>query len=187
MDIVDRLIAYRNYTGLSNSQFADKAGIPRPTLSQFLNGRNKRLSDDLTGKLHLTYPDLNIMWLLFGEGDMLNAQNIKISEGKIEGNNDIPDPQLSGNERILYPESTYERYHKSESIQQNTPENYEPNIDLLKEGMSEIENTAMTDAPNLQADKFTKSPSLPTNPTKKIQSIMVFYSDNSFEIFTPGN
>jgi len=82
MDIVDRLVAYRDYIGLTSSQFADKAGIPRPTLSQFLNGRNKRLSDDMTAKLHAAFPDLNILWLLFGEGDMVTSANIEISEGK---------------------------------------------------------------------------------------------------------
>ena len=77
MDIAARLIAFKDWTELSNSQFADQAGIPRPTLSQFLNGRNKRLSDDLTAKLHAAFPMLNVMWLLFGEGDMLTDPNIQ--------------------------------------------------------------------------------------------------------------
>lgn len=187
MDIVDRLIAYRNYTGLSNSQFADKAGIPRPTLSQFLNGRNKRLSDDLTGKLHLTYPDLNIMWLLFGEGDMLNAQNIKISEGKNEEIYDFSGNQATDNERNLHPELASENCQKLEAIRQNQAENSPISINQPAENNAGTENACLNEELNSQTDKFTKSPTLPSNPTKKIQSIMVFYSDNSFEIFTPGN
>ena len=32
---------------LTNSQFADKCRIPRPTLSQILNGRNKKISEEI--------------------------------------------------------------------------------------------------------------------------------------------
>lgn len=187
MDIVERLIAYRNYTGLSNSQFADKAGIPRPTLSQFLNGRNKRLSDDLTGKLHQTYPDLNILWLLFGEGDMLNTPNIKISEGKIEENCNFSNSQFSDNEPNLHSESGSENCQKSEAIRLNQAENCATGINQPADSTSATENMSLNDELNSQNEKFTKSPTLPSNPAKKIQSIMVFYSDNSFEIFTPGN
>ena len=41
MDIISRLKTYLNSMNISNSQFADTCGIPRPTLSQLLNGRNK--------------------------------------------------------------------------------------------------------------------------------------------------
>ena len=34
------------------SQFADNCQIPRPTMSQILNGRNKKISDELISKIH---------------------------------------------------------------------------------------------------------------------------------------
>lgn len=70
MDIVGRLKKFIASTGLQTSQFADRAGIPRPTLSQLLSGRNKKVSNELIDKLHLSFPRLNVLWLLFGEGDM---------------------------------------------------------------------------------------------------------------------
>jgi predicted XRE-type DNA-binding protein len=45
MDIISRLKLFLEQNGISNSQFADTCGIPRPTLSQLLNGRNKKVSD----------------------------------------------------------------------------------------------------------------------------------------------
>lgn len=62
------------------SQFADTCGIPRPTMSQLMNGRNKRISDEVINKIHNGYPSLSIMWLMFGEGEMESNPNIKISE-----------------------------------------------------------------------------------------------------------
>ncbi len=80
MDITSRIKRFMEHEQLTNSQFADKCRIPRPTLSQILNGRNKKISDELIGKLHESFPHLSILWLMFGEGDMISAENIKTSE-----------------------------------------------------------------------------------------------------------
>lgn len=181
MDIVERLIAYRDYTGLTNSQFADRAGIPRPTLSQFLNGRNKRLSDDFTVKLHQAYPDLNVMWLLFGEGQMVSSANFEISEGK----NQQTEPPTAAkptdskeytsptapqqNNLFSQPNSEYEAFHAPE------PEN-EP---LKVHDEDPAPYLRMTKGGPMVND-------LLANSNKRIQSIMVFYSDNSYELFTPA-
>ena len=78
MDIVSRLKFFLSHNGISNSTFADTCDIPRPTLSQLLNGRNKKVSDELITKIHNAYPALNIMWLMFGDGDMFvpNANSV---------------------------------------------------------------------------------------------------------------
>lgn len=74
MDITSRIKRFMEHEQLTNSQFADKCRIPRPTLSQILNGRNKKISDELIGKLHESFPHLSILWLMFGEGDMISAE-----------------------------------------------------------------------------------------------------------------
>lgn len=80
MDLVNRLKFYMDSKGIAISQFADSCGIPRPTMSQILNGRNKKVSDELIAKIHSSYPDLSVLWLMFGEGPMLSNANIEISE-----------------------------------------------------------------------------------------------------------
>lgn len=55
---------------ITNSEFADKCGFSRATLSQLLTGRNKKISDVMISLIHDTYPDLSILWLLFDEGPM---------------------------------------------------------------------------------------------------------------------
>ena len=85
MDITSRIKRFMEHEQLTNSQFADKCRIPRPTLSQILNGRNKKISDELIGKLHESFPHLSILWLMFGEGDMISAENIKTSEPQFNG------------------------------------------------------------------------------------------------------
>ncbi len=175
MDIVSRLIAFRDYKNLSNSQFADSAGIPRPTLSQFLNGRNKRMSDDLTSKIHAAFPDLNILWLLFGEGNMLMDGNIETSEAqkdRIDGNLITETPENKGDQLG----------EKSKNPVQSSDQNSFIPPRSTEFGRKDC-TQVFTDQPT---QHLAGAPVVPSDPAKKIQSIMVFYSDSSFEIFTPS-
>lgn len=80
MDFVNRLKLFMENGDISISQFADTCRIPRPTMSQILNGRNKKVSDELIAKIHAAYPELSVLWLMFGEGTMLMQSNTQISE-----------------------------------------------------------------------------------------------------------
>lgn len=95
MDLVNRLRHYMETSQLTISQFADRCGIPRPTMSQLMNGRNKRISDEIINKIHSAYPDLSVLWLMFGEGDMLTGENIKTSE-----------PQKGSIQPVIQPQHT---------------------------------------------------------------------------------
>lgn len=67
MDLVSRLNKYIAQNSLTASQVADRTGIPRPSLSQILSGRNRKISNEVIMRLHQSFPDLDMMWLLFGE------------------------------------------------------------------------------------------------------------------------
>ena len=101
MDIVTRLKQFMVALNIANSQFADTCRIPRPTISQILNGRNKKISDELISKIHEAYPQLSVLWLMFGEGDMIVGSNIKISEPKIGDNVSFNSVQNSDDESIM--------------------------------------------------------------------------------------
>lgn len=70
-NVAVRLKHFIDYLSITNSQFADACGIPRPSLSQLLSGRNKKLSDVVVKQIHDQYPRLSVLWLMFGEGEML--------------------------------------------------------------------------------------------------------------------
>lgn len=77
--VASRLKLFIDTSGLTSTQFADMCGVPRPSLSQILSGRNKKVSDVLVGQIHKAFPDLSVMWLLFGEGP------VKVSASKSVG------------------------------------------------------------------------------------------------------
>ena len=85
MDIATRLKIFMNDRNITNSQFADACNISRPTLSQLLTGRNKKVNNEIISKIHRAYPSLSIMWLMFGEPPMmLNGENSNVSYGHYE-------------------------------------------------------------------------------------------------------
>lgn len=100
MNIIQRLNIFMESTGLSVSQFADKLAIPRPSMSQMLNGRNKKVSNEILEKLHAVFPALNVSWLLFGEGDMESAENTQFSSPQKTLNFADDGPQTSSDQQI---------------------------------------------------------------------------------------
>lgn len=79
MDIVNRLKLFMDSESIGSTQFADACKIPRPTLSQILSGRNKKISDEVISKIHEAYPRLSVLWLLL-EKDLCPQMQITKSQ-----------------------------------------------------------------------------------------------------------
>lgn len=181
--IIERLIEFIKYSGLSSSQFADKAGIPRPTISQLLHGRNKSLNNQILSKLDEAFPELNLMWLLFGRGDMQNTGNIKISEQQksseigIDIFEDIDEQPI---DNVVQSKIDFSISDKSGVI-------YEENARIESERpvLSGISENTKQETPFSLGQLPLTSSNTPVNESRKISSIIVVYSDGSFETFKP--
>lgn len=183
MDIVSRLKTFISYLNTPVTQFADNCSIPRPTLSQLLNGRNKKVSDELIGKIHEAYPELSVLWLMFGEGDMLHKKNIEISEPEQEGIFDFQETQIIDSERLT-PSIDFGDDRNKIASEKSSGTISTPNTSTLNE---EGDNSIIQD--EIQAiDSTDNTPTISFHPnqTKKIVNIIVYYNDNSFESFVPG-
>lgn len=207
MDIVSRLKQYLDQCQVSVTQFADACGIPRPSVSQLLNGRNKKVSDEVISKIHAAYPDLSMMWLMFGEGNMVTDSNIKTSEAQIGPKATAPNQYQSGNQpvtqRIDFTENNHEI--KPEIFFEHSRRDFDVN------GCNEFAfepapagnpfpwsstTPSQPEAPRQQPRQSTspqndtpseKHQSITLNPGKgkRVVSIIVYYDDNSFEPFIP--
>lgn len=186
MDLVSRLKRYLDSKQISVTQFADECAIPRPTGSQLLAGRNKKVSDEIISKIHLAYPDLNIVWLMFGEGNMVNNANIEISEpqntAKTESySNDSPDTQtidftLDFNENLQ--DEVSEK--KSEPTSTNT-------FTFASPTDRPAEPLEFTQAISDETEAAKPTPPLPksSGKGKRVTGIVVYYDDCTYESFIP--
>ncbi len=223
MDIIERLNSFLTYTGLSTTQFADEAGIPRPSLSQILNGRNKKISNELLAKLHDAFPALNILWLVFGEGDMINrgaaAEDLASPSSSSSSSSpsssaspatsvpptppidselasQIP-PGVQWNVARSEPEAYYggrpvSSINLKESIQEkNTEEENQIGKEPKTTGdkADKDEMTEEKEAADMYRFANANSAVQQQNTetlTRRITTIMVFYDDNSYEVFRQG-
>ncbi|MBO5779549.1 MAG: helix-turn-helix transcriptional regulator [Muribaculaceae bacterium] len=172
MDIVSRLKKFMEFEKVASTQFADRCGIPRPTVSQILNGRNKKISDELIGKIHAAFPSLSVLWLMFGEGDMNVASNNEISEPQNHekfGFSETQDP-----EHMIFSADQIE----FNADQKNESDNF---------GGLFSENFSANQPKNASEKNIIKKISETSSDCyKKITSIVVFYDDSTFQTFNPS-
>lgn len=158
--LASRLKLYIDSLGITTSQFADMCGIPRPSLSQLLTGRNKKVSNTIIEQIHRAYPDLSVVWLMFGEGPVRVSQSENVTPKSGE-NAEIPAIRQASTE---YPK---ESGLKNTNFDRNQSENqiFESDLKIL-DLQRQIEN-------------------MRKNPRKVIQ-ITVYYDDSTFETFHPA-
>lgn len=174
MDIVTRLKMFLDKTGISNSQFADTCEIPRPTLSQLLNGRNKKVSDEVIGKIHRAYPSLNVMWLMFGDGDMLmSGSDLVQPADKVADVKEAVDVLVDdmGQRAISFDDDSPMGYHAASKATSRvaTPSSMTETIENI------MRSTAAGRAPQRGI----------TSSDRRVVKMLVFYSDGRFEEFGP--
>lgn len=179
MDIVSRLKEFINHQSVAITQFADTCKIPRPTLSQLLNGRNKKVSDELISKIHAAYPQLSVLWLMFGEGEMIHKEYIEISERENKGifgfDNHMPMDKEDATPQIDFEKN----FTTTSSISSNELEGGIPGLNSIPLTLNaSSESASAVDGGGIAFHTYEK---------KRIVNIIVYYSDNSFESFVPGH
>ena len=158
--------------GISSSQFADTCEIPRPTLSQLLNGRNKKVSDEVIGKIHRAYPSLNVMWLMFGDGEMLNGGGPSSGAAPVSTPDLEPRADDPVQRAISFDADEPSGYHRAVKQPQR----------VASSTMNETIQSIMRGATQVRSTQRPASPG-----DRRVVKLLVFYNDNSFEEFGPSH
>lgn len=212
LNVAIRLKGFIDSEGLTHSQFADRCGIPRPSLSQLLSGRNKKISDVLIGQIHKAFPDLSVLWLLFGEGPMKD-----ISGGSSSGFNS-DGCQMDSSEGFVPPVNadgvygfggdcggagaengagSVENSENSISAHFSGPDN--PGFVPNGPGMRKFSNVSGLNIPSnitqslenkqeelsLKLSELQKQIEKMKRNPRKVSHITVYYDDSTFETFYP--
>lgn len=215
MDLLTRLNDFMQKQRMSSSQFADAIGIPRPSMSQILNGRNKKISNEFIEKLHHAFPTLDMMWLLFGE--VTPSLNATLSDNKRKSEpslfdtadtddtndaDDVDNNQISqGLINDSYKNAVDNTADATEDIKDNifqneTPTPTKPSIDIkpVSSTATDIaddnDNTISKDTQESFTDNISHSDETPSSVIKivskrSIDTIIVFYDDNTYQRFKP--
>lgn len=187
MDLVSRLKQYLELHQISVTQFADECGIPRPSASQLLAGRNKKVSDEIIGKIHSVYPELSIVWLMFGEGQMLNGLSIENNIAEFDFPNEqleeVVDANANGNTQEK-PNSEF-RFSIPENSQKQTEDkaarSEKPTGHTFDFANPNANSISKTEPNTKKSETFT----VQTGNGKRVTGIVVYYDDQTYESFIP--
>lgn len=184
--LVIRLKVFMDSTGLNNSQFAEMIGVPKPSFSQIITGRNKKVSDILLTQIHDAFPQLNMMWLMFGEGSMLKENENQVDTSS-EGLSD------TGTSTSFSSGLPYPVFADEETVIDNAnfPTDGKGNFKNRQENdliyaPSRIQDADIERVSSVVAQKIgSEFNSILEKPQRKVVRITVFYDDNSYETFGP--
>lgn len=171
-NIAIRLKGFIEAEGLSNSQFADRCGIPRPSLSQILTGRNKKISDVIVGQIHKAFPQLSVLWLMFGEGPMINKPVGEESTENLFNDFGFSDGSLFTDTTEFVDDDT-QNMIRSNVNALNNPQNSAQSSQYKR-----VDDDSKIAELQKQIDKLRKNP-------RKVSHITVYYDDSTFETFIP--
>lgn len=101
-EIVQRLGEFIDYKGVSVSRFEKKIGMSNASFGKSLRN-NKSIGVDKLENILKAYPEINIFWLMYGEGEMIledegNIKSVKNGEPnavfKLKSDNELKDQEI---------------------------------------------------------------------------------------------
>ena len=109
---INRLKDIIQYYGLTSSTFAEKINVPKSSISHLMSGRNKA-SLDFVLKVIDKFPDVDLYWLLYGEGVFPKSKN--------EVSNNLPQTKISSsiNKAIDSP-SLFSEFKNNDTLKDDT-------------------------------------------------------------------
>lgn len=118
--IKERLVAYLKYKGVNKSEFGRAIGVS----NAYITSIRKSIQPDKVQKISSHFPDLNMNWLMTGEGEMLKATVNQTANGD---NN----TQVAGNANHINSQATIEKALAEISEQRKLVSKSQEQIDRL--------------------------------------------------------
>lgn len=164
--MVNRIQEILQKYGLTASRFADQLEVPRSTISHILSERNKP-SLEFIQKVLDNYPEINVNWLVKGEGNIFGVQRDLFSD--LSEIIETSDP--SQNEKEDYP--SREEIIKGKDTDEKKYEN-----------LSEV--TSVPNTPKKLDIETVNEPQKKETGSKKLVKLIMIYDNHSFEEYFPA-
>lgn len=164
MTINDKIKQILIDKNLTPSYFADEIGVQRSSISHILSGRN-RPSFDIIQKIIRRFPELGYEWIMEEENQSSSVTNQATYANRATGNR-----------------PTVDRYGSPQSVSMA----YAPPATSIRSQRNEIPPVAPTAMGANDPTLTTNSSELTINAgEKKVERILIFYTDGSFREYMP--
>lgn len=159
---------------MSQKSFAAELCIAEATLSGIFNGRT-RPTNQTVSAIHECFPEVNVMWLMFGEGDMYTTQApsadtpVAPQEGDANGE-EAPDLFSSMNA----PQAVFD-----------APAMHQDRAAFGEHAMPGSHPSAHISPAQVMQPQVQYIEKYIDKPRRKITEIRIFFDDGTYETFTP--
>ena len=190
----DRIVQFLAAEKISPSEFADKIGVQRSSMSHILNGRNYPSASFLQ-KMLQAYPALNSRWLMIGDGSM-NLEFAAASsvtsvpdfpnDGSVHETRTISvNDQESVNSASLDPENmsiplfAEQKEQNSVMDRSRDPESVKSKNSTANNGYAEMDQAALISNQPSAGSSFPSA-------RKEIEQVLFFFGDKTFRVYLPS-
>lgn len=158
MSINDKIKQILIAKGYSPSHFADEIGIQRSSISHILSGRN-RPSFDIIQKIIKRFPDLGFDWILEDEAPtpVFRQPSVPTPIRKPEN--------FTTQNHLLTPDDRQNRLYSNRSLRSEI-------------GSSITTNEFATEIEQPNSDEIAQQ--------KRVERILIFYTDGTFQEYSPA-
>ncbi|MDO4729092.1 MAG: transcriptional regulator [Bacteroidota bacterium] len=87
-----RILQFIDYKGISKLSFYKEVGLSNGFLD-----KNKSIGGVNLVKILNKYPEINPLWLLLGEGEMIKKENVIVDNSNLKANNSVVGNNITGN------------------------------------------------------------------------------------------
>jgi transcriptional regulator with XRE-family HTH domain len=183
----DRIEYLMNLHQLTPSQFADRTGIQRASVSHILGNRNKP-SLEIMLKIYRAFPGVSLEWLAAGDGEL---PSIDVETENADSEDDVA---ITETTRVVAP-SLFPSFMDDELPNKKSVVAAQEINNKKEEAKEKITNvpTSADDVPEV-AGRETAAPtsaepdaqlSLKVGGDRRVKEIKVFYDNGTYETFLP--
>jgi transcriptional regulator with XRE-family HTH domain len=174
MTLNTRISKILEYSKLSSSEFADEIDVQRSSVSHITSGRNKP-SLEFIMKIKNRFPELSWDWIINGDGEMVQAENIekeKLEEETTPKASSLPDLFSFIAEEEVKP-----------SLNEKLTEKEKPRESIIP--VQDPKSSILGDSQRLESKSNREITEFIGNQENKIKRIVLFYENGKFETFEP--
>lgn len=159
---------------LTSSQFADRTGIQRASVSHIISGRNKP-SLEVMQKIYEAFPELDLKWLMTGVGE-------EPVVGRYGGNDTaIPENSLFAQQlpelrTVASVAQAAQTVQTSQPYQYAAPQESEQPAVRPQQAPKPIERQRKSVVPKMRQQSVVE---------RRIKEIRIFYTDGTYETLIP--
>lgn len=161
----DRILQIMRKENMSQQEFAKAIEISPASLSSIFNGRTNPTNNHVNA-IHHHFPDININWLMFGEGDMyISDKGSVVVGGNVEGELFRSQGAVAADDNFLFteiPSNLQEDspVYTSSSVASREASQGEAPVQVIREVVKYIDK-----------------------PQRRITEIRIFFDDGTYEVF----